>query len=131
MRFPRNTKVFRGQLDAAPYAGIFFLLAMFLLLNSSFVFTPGIPIELPEAVDLAGTANPTVAVAVDDNGHIYFENQVTDEDALRQALRKTTALTPNVTLVIQADKKATVDMLYRLMLVARDAGIKRALQATR
>jgi biopolymer transport protein ExbD len=131
MRFSRNTKVFRGQLDAAPYAGVFFLLALFLLLHSSFVFMPGIEIQLPEASDLPGTANPAVAVAVDENSRIYFENQVTNEDALRQQLRKAALETPNLTLIIQADKRATADILQRLMRVARDAGIKQALQGTR
>ncbi len=43
MRFPHNTKIFRGQLDAAPFVGVFFLLVIFLLFNSGLVFTPGIP----------------------------------------------------------------------------------------
>jgi biopolymer transport protein ExbD len=131
MRFPRNTKVFRGQLDAAPYAGVFFLLAMFLLLNSSFVFIPGIEIHLPEAANLSGTANPTVAVAVDTSNRIYFENQVTDEETLRERLRNAVAAMPELTLVIQADQNTSWHIVNRLMLVARDAGLKNALTATR
>ena len=131
MRFARNTKVFRGQLDAAPYAGVFFLLAIFLLLNSSFVFTPGIPIQLPEAAALPGTLNPTIAVAIDDSSRIYFDNQFTSEAALKQSLSRAVAATPDLTLVIQAHKNVKLDTLARVLLVAQEAGVKTALPATR
>ena len=131
MRFPRNTKVFRGQLDAAPYAAVFFLLAMFLVLNSSIVFTPGIPIHLPEAAELPGITGPTMAVAVDEGSRIYFENQVTNEERLRQRLQTAAAATPALTLVIQADRNVKWETLARLMLLAREAGIKTALPSTR
>ena len=131
MRFPRHTKVFRGQLDAAPYAGVFFLLTMFVLLNSSIVFTPGLPIQLPEATNVPGVTGPTVAIAVDDGSRVYFDNQVTNEERLRQRLRDAVASTPEVTLVIHADGKVHWATMARLMLLARDAGVKKAVQATR
>jgi biopolymer transport protein ExbD len=131
MRFPRHTKVFRGQLDAAPYAGVFFLLALFLLLNSSIIFTPGVPIDLPEAANVPGVTGPTLAIAVDDGSRIYFDNQVTNEERLRQRLRDAVASTPDVTLVIQADDDVKWATLARLILVAREAGVKRAVPATR
>jgi len=77
----------RGQLDAAPFLGVFFLLIIFLLLNSTFVFTPGVPISLPEGVNLPGPDKATAAVAVDEGGHYYFENQLCGEDHLRQRLQ--------------------------------------------
>jgi biopolymer transport protein ExbD len=131
MRFPRHTKVFRGQLDAAPYAGVFFLLAMFLLLSSSIIFTPGVQIDLPEAADIPGVSGPTVAIAVDSESRIYFDHQVTNPDRLRQRLRDAVASEPDVTLVIQADDDVKLATMTRLMLVAREAGVKRAVQATR
>ena len=131
MRFPRHTKVFRGQLDAAPYAGVFFLLTLFILLNSSIVFTPGLPIRLPEATNVPGVTGPTLSIAVDDGSRIYFDNQVTNEERLRQRLRDAVASTPEVTLVIHADDKVNWATLARLMLLARDAGVKTAMPAMR
>ena len=43
MRFPRTHKAFRGQLDVAAFAGVFFLLALFLAFSGSLIFTPGVP----------------------------------------------------------------------------------------
>jgi biopolymer transport protein ExbD len=132
MRFARQTKIFRGQLDAAPFLAVFFLLIIFLLLNSSLVFTPGVPINLPSADDLPGTDKPTVVVAIDDSGQLYFEQQVIEETRLQQELRRlaTTALEP-LTLVVQADRGVTYGRLLRVGLLAEAAGIKTAILAVR
>jgi len=87
MKFTRNARIFRGQLDAAPFAIVFFLLVMFLMLGS-LVYTPGVHIQLPLADGLAGTDKQPVEVAVDSNGRFYFENYPIDENQLRSKLRK-------------------------------------------
>ena len=132
MRFPRTNKIFRGQLEAAPFAGVFFLLVIFLLLSSSLVFIPGVPIHLPEAVNLPGTANPTLVVALDATGQIYFENQLIPENQLKVKLRVAAETSKEpLTLVVQADKSVPYETLQRLLLLAGDAGIKEMLMATR
>ena len=132
MRFPRNAKIFRGQLETAPFVGVFFLLVIFLLLHSSLVFTPGVPIRLPDAVSLPGLTQPTVVVAVDASGQFYFNNQISDERRLKERLVTAIADAPEpLTLVVRADKDVKYEVLVRLGLLAREAGIKEALLATR
>jgi biopolymer transport protein ExbD len=135
MKYPRNARIFRGQLDAAPFVGVFFLLAIFLILQSSLVFIPGVKVELPEAAAMGGTTNPTVVVAVDRNGLVYYGNQVIDDVKLKGELtdlvKKYHALNASLTLVIQADKFVAYDAMVRLGQLAREAGIKEILQATR
>ena len=127
MRFPRNRKIFRGQVDPAPYAGVFFLLLILLLLSSSLVFTPGVPIRLPAAEDLPGAAHPNLVVAVDGSGQFYYENQLMDAAGLGRKLRAALAhATEPFTLVIQADQATKYEVLIRLGLLApqsRDVAI--------
>jgi biopolymer transport protein ExbD len=130
MRFQRNAKVFRGQLDAAPFAGVFFLLALFLLL-ASLTYTPGVRLQLPAAPDLPGTDHPSLAVAVDPAGQFYFENQLIQTDELKLRLQAAVKKTAEpLTLVIQADKAVKYETLVSLTLLARAAGIQDALLAT-
>jgi biopolymer transport protein ExbD len=132
MRFPRNARIFRGQLDASPFVGVLFLVAIFLLLNSSLVFVPGVAIKLPEATDMPGVTNFTVAVAVDRNEHLYFENQFISEENLKLRLRDTVRRVQQpVTLVLLADKSVPIDTTVRLSKLAHDAGVKETLLATR
>ena len=132
MRFPYRSKIFRGQLDAAPFLGVFFLLIIFLLLNSAFVFTPGVPIKLPEGINLPGPERATAAVAVDEGGHYYFENQLCDEARLKERLQSAVDRSPEpITLVVQADKAASTEVLTKLSLLARSLGIREVLLAVR
>ena len=130
MKFPRNAKVFHGQLDPAPFAGVFFLLVLFVILGA-LVYTPGVQINLPVTADLPGTDSPLVAVAVDADGHLYYENQIISEGLLRLRLAKAVKRSAApLTLLVQADKNVNYDTLIKLSLLARDAGMKQALLAT-
>jgi biopolymer transport protein ExbD len=130
MKFPRNARIFRGQLDVAPFAAVLFLLAMFLMLGS-LVYTPGIHIQLPVADGFPGSDKPPVTVAVDRNGRLYFENESIEEDALKARLRdKVNGSAKPLVLVVEADEAVPYIQIVRLTLLARDAGIDEALLAT-
>jgi len=132
MKFPRNARISRGQLDAAPFAAVFFLLVMFMMLGS-LVYTPGarLQLQLPHADGLMGTDKPTVSVAVDADGRLYYENQLFEETKLQSRLREAASKSAEpLTLVVQADKSVSYETCLRLALLARDAGIAEALLAT-
>jgi len=132
MRFPRTARIFRGQLDASPFVGVLFLLAIFLLLNSSLVFMPGVAIRLPEAADLPGLTNPTVVVAVDRSDQLYFRNQVISEVEFKLRLQQVVNSTPEpISLVLLADQSVPNGTLVRLSILARESGVKDALLAVR
>ena len=130
MKFPRNARIFRGQLEVAPFAAVFFLLVIFLML-ASLLYTPGVHLQLPVADNLPGTDKPTVKVALDKNGGLYFENQVIEEadlkGRLRQAVKRSTE---PLTLIVYMDKDVPYERWLRLTLLARDQGIYEALLAT-
>ena len=132
MKFTRNARIFRGQLDAAPFAAVFFLLVMFMMLGS-LVYTPGarLQLQLPRADGLPGTDKPTISVAVDADGRLYYENQWIAENDLRGRLREAAKKSPEpLTLVVQADKSVSYETCLHLAMLARDAGISEALLAT-
>jgi biopolymer transport protein ExbD len=132
MKFPRNVRIVRGPLDGAPFAAVFFLLVIFVML-SALVYTPGarLQLQLPRAVGLPGTDKPTVSVAVDADGLLYYENQRIDEHDLTSRLRAAAKKSPEpLTLVVQADKSVSYETCLRLALLARDAGIAEAWLAT-
>lgn len=132
MRFPRNKQIFRGQPDLGAYIGMFFLLLIFVILSSVLVFTPGVPIRLPDAEEMPGVAGETLVVAVDASGQIYFDNQVTSETTLRQRLfQEVNATRQPLTLVVEADRDVKWDTVLRIALLARKAGIRDVVPATR
>lgn len=129
MRFPRNVRIFRGQLDFTPFASVFFLLVIFVMLGG-LVYTPGVRIQMPVADDLPGTDEPTVKVAMDASGRLFFRDQLIEPAQLKLRLRHEVARAGQpLTLVVQADKDVTQEKLEGLLSLARGAGIHEALLA--
>ena len=130
MKFPRNTRLLRSPFDVAPFAAVFFLLVILLML-AALLPTPGLPLQPPTASDLPGTDKPTVAVAVDSSGRFYFANQIVSEVELKTDLRNAANSSREpLMLVIDADKAVTYERLAHLTLLARDRGITNVLLAT-
>jgi biopolymer transport protein ExbD len=132
MKLPRNAKIFRGQLDAAPFASVTFLLLIFLLLSSKLVTTPGvrIAIDLPQVpYHVPGTTNLSVVVAVDIAGQYYYKGVSIAEDKLfteLTALVKQSKGEP-LALEIRADQSGKLEKAFRLCSLAGEAGFKEAL----
>lgn len=133
MRYPRNVRMFHGPLDASGFFSVAFLLVLFLGLQSTLVFTPGAKINLPPADGFSGATNPTVSVAVDRAGKLYFHNQLIAEDELtkRLAAAVQASVGKALTLVVQADQDANYAALVRLGRLAREAGFREVLLGTR
>lgn len=130
MKFPRNARLLRSPFDVAPFVAVLFLLIIFLMLGA-LLPTPGLPLRLPVASDLPGTDKPTVAVAIDATGRLFFANQIVTENELKSYLREAAKKTHTpLTLVIRADKAATYEQLVRVTLLARETGITDVLLAT-
>lgn len=131
MKLPRNARIFQGQLEAAPFASVFFLLVLFVLLGS-LVYIPGVRVglDLPRADDLPGVSGPTLAVAVDKGGRLYFHKQQIGREALELRIREAVKENPGLTLVVQADKAVRNEDLVSLAMLARRAGVQELLLAT-
>ena len=125
MKFPRNARIFRGQLDAAPFASVFFLLIIFVLLGK-LLYAPGIQVKLPssEGLQLAGTDQPTLSIAVTTNA-IYYDNQLISEyDLSNRLYTARQKINGPLTLVLQADQDVTLQKLIHLRVLAQNVGIQ-------
>lgn len=129
MKLPRNVKIFRGQLDSAPFASVLFIMVIFMTLNSTFVFTPGVRIDLPRpGATLPGTRDPTIVVAVDSGSLLFFENTaITEGDLIIELKNAVRQADRPLTLEIQADRSAKLETAYRLFSLAGEIGFKEAL----
>ena len=72
-----NIRPFHGRMDFAPFGGVLFLMLPLLLFNTSMVFKPGIEVNvnLPVSSQRSGVGDPSLAVAVDANGIVYFRGE--------------------------------------------------------
>jgi len=124
LRYPRTAKIFHGHIDAAPIAGVFFLLVLFLLLHSSLVFTPGIKIDLNQHDELLSKASGARFLRIDGKGSFLYNEKTLKESAFYQALHDDLAKPlPPTTLIVEADPLAKSEILARLKTSATELGI--------
>ena len=124
MKFARHARLLRSQLDAAPFAAVFFLLVIFMMLGS-LIYIPGARLELqiPQGKDLPGTDKPTVSVAMDADGRLYYENQWIEEKALRRRLQEVARKSAEpLTLIVQADKTVSIERVVTALDAAKKLG---------
>jgi len=132
MKFPRNARVTKGSLEAAPWASVMFLLVIFIMLGG-LLYTPGVHVQLPVTDELPGIDKPTVTIAVDASGRYFFENQYVppNSPSLTNRLRELVQAAPEKpVLIVQADKNVSLENLVRLTQIGRAAGFETTVLAT-
>ena len=72
MKFKKRAKLEKGILDLTPMINIFFLLFVFFLFTSSFIFQPGIKVSLPKAVTSEVVQQDNVVLTITSDDKIYL-----------------------------------------------------------
>src|SRR3954469_6376834 len=119
MKFPRNTRIFRGQLDMAPVACLFFATALMLFLHSQIVFVPGVRLDLNPSKD---TNRPSLFIDAEDLFH-YADSTMSGSafvKRLRADAEKGKA--PN-TLILQVDMGASTNAINTVRTAAAELSI--------
>jgi biopolymer transport protein ExbD len=130
MRFPRNATIFRGQLDVAAFAGLFFLLALFLLL-ASLVYTPGVMVDLKAGPHgLTGFDQTTLTLAerrtveVTASGEILYQNRAYTLNELEQLRNELKKGDGEAVLVVAAYPASPREPVLALRELARDLSME-------
>ena len=94
---------------------------------------PGMRIELPVSPDQAGVNTPSVIVAVNANGQIFYENQLVqkDSDLEERLARAAEAAREPLTLVLRMDRAVAVETFVKLSDMAQKAGFSQVVVGTR
>ena len=79
-----NIRPFHGRMDFTPFVGVLFLMLPLLLFNTSMVFKPGIEVNvnLPVSSQRTGVGDPSLAVAVDSDGILYFRGLILRDELI-------------------------------------------------
>jgi len=132
MRFKRRLKIERGLLDITPLVDVIFLLLIFFMLSSSFVFNPGIKVDLPETVSSENirASDLVITITVHD---IFFRDQTVplSMDGLKQRLNMAAGKDPKSRLIVKADANVPHGRVVKVMSLAWECGVRKMAIATR
>ncbi|MBN1793876.1 MAG: biopolymer transporter ExbD [Candidatus Omnitrophica bacterium] len=129
MRFKTKRIEFeKGQLDLAPLIDVLFLLLIFFMLTSSFVYQPGIKIDLPKAVTSEVIKEKNIVIMLTGENTVYLNNKIVTMKELLETLKSSSYAQRPV--LIKADKKASLGRVVQIWDACRDAGITQINLAT-
>lgn len=111
------------EINMTPMLDVVFIMLIFFIVTASFVRESGIDVNRPEASTAVAKDRANILIAINDKGHIWINKRRVDIRALTANIEGLKAEFPQATVVIQADKKATTDVLVKVMDASRAAGV--------
>ena len=110
------------KINMTPMLDVVFIMLIFFIVTASFVKEAGIDVNRPEAATAVKKERANILVAISDTGEIWINKRQIDVRAVQANIERLKAENPQGSVVIQADKKATTDMLIKVMDASRAAG---------
>lgn len=111
------------EINMTPMLDVVFIMLIFFIVTASFVRESGIDVNRPEASTAVSKSNANILVGIDEKGHVWVNKRKVDIRALTANIQGLKSEFKNPTVVIQADRKATTDILIKVMDASRAAGV--------
>ena len=128
MKFKRRLALEKGVVDLTPLVNVFFLLFVFFLFTSSFIFQPGIKVSLPKAVTSEVMRQDNITVTITKDDKIYLEDKQITQDELTSRLR--ILAKEKMGLLIRADNRAPLGRIVEIWDTCRKEGVSQINIAT-
>ncbi len=121
MKFKKRLKIEKGLMDLTPLVNVFFLLFIFFLFTSSFIFQPGIKVSLPKAVTSEVIQQDSIVMTITKDDKVYLNEREISQDEISSNLKLLAkAKTP---LLIKADGKASMGRVVEIWDMCRNEGV--------
>ncbi len=134
MRFKSSRKLLEiekgfSTINMAPLVDVVFLLLLFFMLTSSFLFQPGIKISLPKAVTSEVLHEQNTVITITGENLIYLDDKpITFAELTKKLLRE---LGPSKRhILIKADRRSSLGKTVEIWDLCRVAGIPQVNIAT-
>ena len=111
------------EINITPMLDVVFIMLIFFIVTASFVKESGIEVDRPSAVTAVVKEQGNILVAITAEGQIWIDRRQVDPRAVRANIERLHAENPQGSVVIQADKSSTTEMLIQVMDAARQAGV--------
>ena len=112
-----------AAIDMTPMLDVVFIMLIFFIVTASFVKEAGIDVNRPDAATAVKKDRANILIAISDKGEIWINKRRIDERAVQANIERLYAENPQGSVVIQADKKATIEVLINVIYASRSAGV--------
>ena len=111
------------EINLTPMLDVVFIMLIFFIVTASFIKESGIDVNRPDAPTSERVEDANILIAISATDEIWIDRRLIDPRAVRANIERLHAENPKGSVVIQADKKSTNEMLVTVMDASRAAGV--------
>ena len=119
-----------ASVDITPMLDVVFIMLIFFIVTATFVKESGIDVNRPQAQTAVVKEKANILVAIDAHNKIWINRREVDVRSVRPNIERLHAENPKGTVVIQADRDSTNEILVQVMDASRLAGVYEIALAT-
>ena len=112
-----------ASVDITPMLDVVFIMLIFFIVTATFVKESGIDVNRPQAATAVVKEKANILVAIDAHNNVWINRRQVDIRAVRANIERLHAENPKGTVVIQADRDSTNEVLVQVMDASRLAGV--------
>jgi len=122
-----------AQIDMTPMLDIVFIMLIFFIVTTVFVFVKeaGIEVNKPDASQAILHKNANIFIAVTEDGNVWLDKREVAPDSVRANIERLLTEQPTDYVIIQADIKAKHGLVVEIMDQVKAAGVNRVSVAAR
>jgi len=125
MRFRENSKDKGLDINLTPLIDVVFLLLIFFMVSTTFVYTNSLKVNLPKAKGESVETKKNVNVSITKSGQIVLNGKEISKVAFIAAIKSMYEKNPSASVIIQADKDSKHGDVVFVMDESKKAGFER------
>ena len=110
-------------IDVTPMLDVVFILLIFFIVTATFVKESGIEVNRPDAATAVQQERANILVAINAANEVWIDRRQIDIRAVQPNIERLRAENPQGSVIIQADRESTTEVLVKVMDAARAAGV--------
>lgn len=127
--YSTNTKT--EEINVSPLIDIVFILLIFFIVTTVFVEETGVEVQRPQAASAADLEQESILIAITAEGKVVYGGREIGVRGVRGVVRRLIKQDKNMPVIIQADKRASIDRYTQVHDEASLGGATRINLATR
>lgn len=111
------------EINLTPMLDVVFIMLIFFIVTATFIKEAGIQVDRPDTVTAESQEDAAILIAISASDEIWIDKQERDPRDVRGIIERLHAENPKGSIVIQADKESTNEVLVQILEAAKAAGV--------
>ena len=120
--FKRPTDDEETEIDITPMLDVVFIMLIFFIVTATFVKEAGVEVFKPQAKTSESMKTANILIAIDSKDGIWIDGAQIEPTAVTVNVKRLRSENPKGTIMIQADKESSHNMLLEVYEGAKEAG---------